>query len=92
MGPHYANFRAITDDLRAHNAIRIASKEELARVLIELFTNHEDAHKMGERARQVFEQQAGGTSRSINALREILDLPASPSTTVGSQRSVRRPA
>ena len=92
MGPHYANFRAITDDLRAHNAIRIASKEELAKVLIELFINHEDAHKMGERARQVFEQQAGGTSRSINALREILDLPASPSTTVGSQRSARRPA
>lgn len=92
MGPHYANFRAITDDLRVHNAIRIASKEELAKVLIELLTNHEDAHKMGERARQVFGQQAGATSRSINALREILDLPANPSATVGSQQSDRRPA
>jgi 3-deoxy-D-manno-octulosonic-acid transferase len=90
MGPHYANFRAITDDLRANNAIRIASKEELSKVLIELFSNHEDAHKMGERARQVFEQQAGATRRSINALREILDLPASPSATVGSQRSAPR--
>ena len=28
---------------------------------------------MGERARQVFEQQAGATARSIEALREILD-------------------
>ena len=30
MGPHYANFRAITEDLLAHDAIRIAAKEELA--------------------------------------------------------------
>jgi 3-deoxy-D-manno-octulosonic-acid transferase len=75
MGPHYANFRAITDDLRAHDAIRIATKEELAKVLIELFVNREDARKMGERARQVFEQQAGATARSIDALRGILHLP-----------------
>lgn len=92
VGPHYANFRAITDDLRAHNAIRIVSKEELAKVLIELLSNHEDARKMGERARQVFVQQAGATSRSIDALREILDLPANSPATIGSQRSARRPA
>ena len=30
MGPHYVNFRAITDDLLAHDAIRIAAKEDLA--------------------------------------------------------------
>jgi hypothetical protein len=30
---------------------------------------------MGERAREVFEQQAGATARSIDALREILHLP-----------------
>jgi 3-deoxy-D-manno-octulosonic-acid transferase len=75
MGPHYANFRAITDDLRAQDAIRIATKEELAKTLIELFVNREDARKMGERARQVFEQQAGATARSIDALRGILHLP-----------------
>jgi 3-deoxy-D-manno-octulosonic-acid transferase len=28
MGPHYANFRAITEDLLAQNALRIAKKEE----------------------------------------------------------------
>jgi 3-deoxy-D-manno-octulosonic-acid transferase len=75
MGPHYANFRAITDDLRAHDAIRIATKEELAKTLIELFVNREDPRKIGERARQVFEQQAGATARSIDALRGILHLP-----------------
>ncbi len=92
VGPHYENFRAITDDLRAHDAIRVTPKEELAKVLIELLNNHEDARKMGERARQVFEQQAGATSRSIDALREILGLQANSSPTIDSQRPARRPA
>jgi 3-deoxy-D-manno-octulosonic-acid transferase len=35
MGPHYTNFRAITDDLRAQDAIRIAAKEDLAETLID---------------------------------------------------------
>ena len=33
MGPHYANFRAITDDLRAHDAIRIALERGTGRSL-----------------------------------------------------------
>ncbi|MGA8744208.1 MAG: 3-deoxy-D-manno-octulosonic acid transferase [Terracidiphilus sp.] len=81
MGPHYANFRAITEDLRTHNAIRIALREELAEVLIELLINRKEAEAMGVRARQVFEQQAGATARSIDALREVLQLPSvSPAT------------
>jgi 3-deoxy-D-manno-octulosonic-acid transferase len=72
MGPHYANFRAITDDLRAHNAIRIAAKEELAEILIELLRDRTAAAALGERARQVFVQQAGATMRCVDALRELL--------------------
>ena len=72
MGPHYANFRAITDDLRAHNAIRIAAKEELAEILIELLRDRIAAAEIGERARQVFVQQAGATMRCVDALRELL--------------------
>jgi 3-deoxy-D-manno-octulosonic-acid transferase len=73
MGPHYANFRAITDDLRAHDAIRIAAKEELAWTLMSLLRDRVSASAMGERARQVFEQQAGATSRSVDAIRAILE-------------------
>ncbi|HMG88032.1 MAG TPA: 3-deoxy-D-manno-octulosonic acid transferase [Terracidiphilus sp.] len=73
MGPHYANFRAITDDLRGHNAIRIASKEDLADSIAALLSNQSDAQALGERARHVFDQQAGATGRSVVALREILD-------------------
>ena len=76
MGPHYANFRAITEDLLAHDAIRIAPKQALAQTLVGLLNDSEQARAMGERARSVFEQQAGATMRCVAAIRQILE-PAS---------------
>jgi 3-deoxy-D-manno-octulosonic-acid transferase len=75
MGPHYANFRAITDDLIAHDAIRITAKEELAGVLIDLLRNRNNAEAMGQRAKHVFEQQAGATNRCVDALKALLPPP-----------------
>jgi 3-deoxy-D-manno-octulosonic-acid transferase len=72
MGPHYANFRAITGDLLAHDAIRITDKEALAGVLVDLLRDRPSSKAMGERARQVFDQQAGATARCVEALRELL--------------------
>jgi 3-deoxy-D-manno-octulosonic-acid transferase len=72
MGPGYANFRAIVDDLLAHQAIRIAAKENLAAALIDLLQNREKAESMGNRARQVFNQQAGATGRCLEAICELL--------------------
>jgi 3-deoxy-D-manno-octulosonic-acid transferase len=72
MGPHFANFRAITCDLLAQQALRIAAKEKLAATLIDLLQNPAQARAMGERARQVFSQQAGATGRSVDALRKLL--------------------
>jgi 3-deoxy-D-manno-octulosonic-acid transferase len=85
MGPHYANFRAITEDLRAHDALRIATKEELGRALIEMLQRPDEAQAMGRRAREVFERQAGATARSIEALRGILCV-ASDSLAVVAER------
>jgi 3-deoxy-D-manno-octulosonic-acid transferase len=82
MGPHYANFRAITEDLRAHDAICISEKEDLAEALIELLRHPVAAGAMGERARRVFDRQAGATARCVEALRELL---ASRSNAKGSQ-------
>jgi 3-deoxy-D-manno-octulosonic-acid transferase len=73
MGPHYANFRAITEDLMAHQAIRIAAGEELAQVLIDLLSSRVEAKAMGDRARHVFEHQAGATARSVDATWQILN-------------------
>jgi len=72
MGPHFANFRAIVDDLLARNAIRIVAKEALDSALIELLQDRAAAQAMGERAREVFGQQAGATSRCVESLRELL--------------------
>jgi 3-deoxy-D-manno-octulosonic-acid transferase len=72
MGPHYANFRAITEELRAHQAICIAAKDELATALAGLLQNSAVAADLGERARRVFDQQAGATERTVRALQTLL--------------------
>jgi 3-deoxy-D-manno-octulosonic-acid transferase len=72
MGPNYANFRAITEDLLAHQAVRVAAREELAAVLIELLQDRDADQAMGSRALQVFTSQAGATGRCVEALKELL--------------------
>jgi 3-deoxy-D-manno-octulosonic-acid transferase len=76
MGPHYSNFRAITDDLLAHDAVRIATQEDLAATLGDLVLDRAAAEGMGMRGKQVFDQQAGATARCVDALRTLLP-PAS---------------
>jgi 3-deoxy-D-manno-octulosonic-acid transferase len=75
MGLHYTNFRAIVDELRAHQAIRIADQRNLAPAFIELLSDSARASAMGARAKQVFEQQAGVTARCVEALAELLGPP-----------------
>jgi hypothetical protein len=84
MGPHYANFRSITKDLLAHDAISITEKGKLAQVLIELLNDRETARAMGERARQVFDQQSGATERCVGELKSLLIPP-------GTRYSIPRP-
>jgi 3-deoxy-D-manno-octulosonic-acid transferase len=72
MGPHYTNFRAITEDLLAHQALCISSAEVLSATLIGLLRDPQAAKAMGARARQVFEQQAGATGRCMEALKKLL--------------------
>jgi 3-deoxy-D-manno-octulosonic-acid transferase len=77
MGPHYANFVAIVESLRANDALRIASMEDLAATLIELLRDRAAAEAMGARAREVFDRQAGATDRCVTAIRELLDSTSS---------------
>jgi 3-deoxy-D-manno-octulosonic-acid transferase len=72
MGPNFANFRGITEDLLKQNAISITQKNELASVLIGLLLDSTASEGMGARARQVFDQQAGATARCVVALKELL--------------------
>jgi Trp operon repressor len=54
--------------------VRIAGKEELAGTLIELLKDPDRRQAMGERAKEVFDQQAGATARCVtrcaNCLKE----------------------
>jgi 3-deoxy-D-manno-octulosonic-acid transferase len=72
MGPHYANFRAIVEELRSRQAIRIVPKEELSVALLYLLRDSAAAAAMGARARQIFARQAGATERCVQALSELL--------------------
>lgn len=78
MGPHYANFRAIVEDLRAHDALRIARREELGDILAELLTDRTRAQAMGARAKRVFDAQAGATERTVRALQSLMAREAQP--------------
>lgn len=72
MGLHYANFRAIAEDLRAHDALRVAPKEKLAAAIGSLLENPAAAAAMGSRAREVFGAQAGATDRTAKVICEVL--------------------
>ncbi len=82
MGPHYANFRSVVEDLRAHDALRIAGNDELAAALTELLQDRAAAEAMGARAKQVFDQQAGATARCVETIRALL----------GAETAAERPA
>jgi 3-deoxy-D-manno-octulosonic-acid transferase len=71
-GPHFFNFRAITEDLLAHQALCICASEELAAALIGLLEDPGAAKAMGDRARQVFASQAGATGRCVEAIQDLL--------------------
>jgi 3-deoxy-D-manno-octulosonic-acid transferase len=75
-GSHYVNFTAITDMLRKADALRVAKKEELADVFLELLGDRERAEAMGARAKRVFEEQAGATERCVEAIRDALAVSA----------------
>jgi len=72
MGPHYENFRAIVDRLRAQEAIRIARADEIGSELEKLLADESYSRAVGDRAFAVFSSEAGATERAVTALLEIV--------------------
>jgi len=72
MGPSYENFRDIVEGMRANDAIRTVSPEMVGVMLVAMLQNPGDAQALGERGRMVFEEQAGATARTIQALTALL--------------------
>ena len=72
MGPSYENFREVVERMRGGDAIRIVPRERLEATLVGLLRDPEGARALGERGRDVFEQQSGATGRTVEALRTLL--------------------
>jgi len=82
-GPHTANFQEIvTTFLEARALIQLADLPEseignqLTAEVTELLSNREQRTAMGERARQLVEENRGATARTVKALASTLRQPA----------------
>jgi 3-deoxy-D-manno-octulosonic-acid transferase len=73
MGPGYENFRSIVDKLREHEGICIVRSEGLKDALADVLAETSGARAMGERARRIFESEAGATERAIQTLLAIVE-------------------
>jgi 3-deoxy-D-manno-octulosonic-acid transferase len=72
VGPSFENFREIVDAMRANDAICIVEPRGLTGALCEMLERRTESRAMGERGRRVFEAQAGATTRTADALVELL--------------------
>lgn len=68
MGPSFENFREIVHVLQVHDAIRVVSTAEFPDTLTAMLHHTDEAKAMGQRGREVFDEQAGATARTVQAL------------------------
>lgn len=73
QGLSYENFRGPVDALLAAQAIEVVPVEGLCGTLKSLLEDASRARQMGERARAVFESQAGATGRSVAAIVRVME-------------------
>lgn len=86
-GPHMENFRAVVQDFRERDAIRVvADAAELTRAVDEWLADSSVREAAGWRALQVTREKAGAIRRTVDTLQRIVaepraivsDAPASP--------------
>jgi 3-deoxy-D-manno-octulosonic-acid transferase len=71
-GNHYENFREIVNYFRQRNAVRVVGVAELPLVFIELIENKSARETLGRNALAALEFQRGATSRTVNALEQLM--------------------
>jgi 3-deoxy-D-manno-octulosonic-acid transferase len=72
MGPHYENFRSMVEVLRSVQAIDIVTADKLRERIAYLLEHGDEAAAMGERARAIFDSEAGGTDRTLARLLQLV--------------------
>jgi 3-deoxy-D-manno-octulosonic-acid transferase len=75
VGNHTENFRDIVSLFQRHDAVRIVGPAELPLVLMELLANDAERRALGQRAAETMRSQLGATSRTADALQELLTRP-----------------
>jgi 3-deoxy-D-manno-octulosonic-acid transferase len=72
MGPSYENFRSMVEVLKSVQAIQIVTPETLRPAIANLLDHPDEAVAMGERARAIFDSEAGGTDRTLTKLLNLV--------------------
>ncbi len=76
FGPHMGNFRDIAQlFLEAEAAIQVRDTAHLSEAILKLWKDNAAARQLGERARQVLDRESGATRRTLEQIREVLELP-----------------
>jgi 3-deoxy-D-manno-octulosonic-acid transferase len=85
FGPHMENFKDIAQlFLEARAALQVRDAEGLAQATLELLDDEAGRRKLGERARQILEREAGATRRTLGYIRELLGAEISTSQKASS--------
>ncbi len=75
FGPHMHNFRDIAQlFLEAEAAVQVRNVAHLAEVVLKLWKDGAAARQLGERARQVLDRESGATRRTLEQIRQVLDV------------------
>jgi 3-deoxy-D-manno-octulosonic-acid transferase len=72
VGRHTFNFREIVRIFEEGNGISVVTAENLSRQLLELLNRPEERKRLGQRARQLFDQHTGATQKTLKALAPLL--------------------
>jgi len=73
VGPHTENFRDIVALFTRENAVVVTPSERLSDTLIGLLRDPATLAQYGQRARRVLETQRGATSRTVDAIAELVE-------------------
>jgi len=75
VGPHTQNFREIISIFQQNQAVVVAPIDRLPYMLVHLIQDEESRRQLGQRALEVFQANAGATSRTLDALQVLLWMP-----------------
>ncbi|HKW76422.1 MAG TPA: 3-deoxy-D-manno-octulosonic acid transferase [Terriglobales bacterium] len=71
-GPHTFNFREIVRIFSEAGALRVVTDQDLATQFLDLLADERARNSLGQRAKQVFLENAGATERTVAAVSELL--------------------